>query len=1491
MEIGKLIHFHEERFFDGAVQLRWIETQEDKARQAALAFVFHGPRYHGAGAAESEGIEGGYVLKDSASFVRDLLGSIQAGWRGEEENPYWMVVAGYGSGKSHLALTCAALLGKQEGVTESVLAHIEAADPALGAEVRGQISQLNKPVLVLPLDGMAGFHLGNALSQAVFAQLRRYQVDAGAIRDLSPRFQTAEQFVERNFSVRADSFAQHLPGLDQAGICARLSDNDEMVYAAVDAIYADANGFPIPVTGQESAQELINTLCEVYCGPDGAFSSVVILFDEFGRYLEYAAEKPRLAGDAALQQIFQGVQDNSGKVRLVGFIQYELKAYLRRFNSADLRQLQRYITRFDTARKWYLSTNLETIFAHMIGKDEAGLAQLWQQSQAETHCKTSWQYLSKTLPGFNGFPVWSDPEQFSRVIGRGCWPLHPLATWFLTRQRDVVQSRSALTFIKDVIEHTAAEVAWKGGRLRQISAAELVLKSMLSELIAAERETGATTAETLQLLLEKFQAHLNPELRRVLAGVAILTKMRVGKQSQEVMDRLIGEASSLDAETVRTALRSLGQELGALEWNSDLGQYELIADAASRGQFQQWLRKKLAVPTTDDVRDLFIRRGAKDSELPAVIESDFGHRYDIRTMEWCFATQVTDASRLENAVQRAFQEWDEAIAPNEAKGRAIYLYLHAEDDLESVQAKLQNLLQAGLRRFGQPKAPVWVIGIVDADGTIAEHIGRLSIFEESSHDDTERFRRFIPEECERSRSALRGAVQEALRSRFFWIAGIASVPEGRLKVVAEAIFAEVYPQALPFPFDGFATANGGGAGDAAQLARSLATGQVDGHWVMSQAKKLQNRATSVLANSWRALKTDGRLLSPAEPKVAAVYAWLQKMHQDHPDRQLWSSYRALIAPPYGMNASSAGLMLGLLLGATHPPRRIEQRGQMVASSEWVAAAFNAQRHQLKREVLENSVLRFLSEDSESRWRTLLNRWESEENYQKKVDLFREAERMHRADPPPEILEERYKRLCHESDEANLKLVEAQANREKWERGIERAEKSNDVGDLLRLGSLLSRQRDEMEDTRYWPEHYVAECEALLSPLRQMIAERIEDWVLKQSCYNATQVVEFRQRMERAMASLKELDFKREAESLQRQSQQAIMQVEERQRFSLTLAESDDYPRKPEPTDSTPVRELRDALAQGDRLIEVIQTATTALKADEIAARVNAVRRRQERLKAALEKRKQALGELYSASLSSQVALEAARIKARRLREVYVDTPDEQDIADMLVQLERIRSDIDAWETGELSPERLDELLQRHIQHQIAGLGDFLEAQEIEPTWDIEAIYQAIAAERVVAQERRSAEWILPRRELADQLPSMDLNRCSEFERELMAAPAYLNANDQSQTGQLLNLVQSRRAELIEQTRRSRVVSWQARYLSLGNIEDMGKHETECLLKELRTPPVELTMEEQAIIEPVLLRLMERLDQISLDEIIGRIERLSSEQQRQIFLILSERLAA
>ncbi len=1492
-KIGDLVNFHNEIFFEGAVQLRWIQERETQAQLAARAFVFHGPRYHGASDAEGDGFAGGYRLKDSASFVSDLLGSIHNGLQGEEVNPYWLVVAGYGSGKSHLALTCATLLGDPQGETaQKILANITHADAIIGAKVQEDIARLARPVLVLALDGMAGFHLGNALSQAVFSQLSRYGVDAGAIRALSPRFQSAEQFVERNFSFRIESFAQCLPGLTAQDICARLANNDEAIYSAVDAVYAEANGSTIPMIGQESAQELINTLCDVYCSIDGAFSSVVILFDEFGRYLEYAAEKPQLAGDAALQQLFQGVQDNSTKVRFIGLIQYELKAYLKRFGSADLRQLQRYITRFDSAKKWYLSTNLETIFAHMIGKEQSALEQVWQQTDAQKSWQLCWKKMRLCLPGYNRYPVWNDSERFTRVIAQGCWPLHPLATWFLTRQRDVVQSRSALTFIKEMIDRISSEPALSDGQLRQVSAAELVLSSMLPELISAERETGSTVAETLQLLLEKFQAHLSAEQRLVLAGVAILEKMRIGKQSQDDMGSLLCEVTALPEAALAKALAALSQDIGAMEWNRDLGQYELIADASTRGQFQQWLRKSQAVLTPDAISDLFVRRGGVDTDLSDVA-TDFAQLNNISTLEWRFEAIFAHSLILEKSIKRVFQEWAQATTPSDAKGKLIYLYLHPEEVVAQVQASASALMQSELARYGADAAPVWLIVIADHQGRIAEHIGRLYLFDERiSMEDRERFKRFVPEERERSNHALKEAVQEAVRERLYWIAGQRVVPDGRLKKVGEEIFIRVYPQALPFLFDGFATAAGGGPADCAQLTRSLIAHQVEGAWVQAQPKRLQNRINASLRSSWMALPASGKLTEPAEEKVKMAYQWLQKIHQDDPKRSLWQSYKALIAPPYGMNAASAGLLLGLMLGGNHPPRRIECKGVMVASGDWINDAFPAQkgRHYLEQMLLEQSTVRFLSDDAEGRWRNLLGRWECEQNYQAMGVFSDEVERMHRIEPRPEVLDGLYFHLRERSDQASEKLLNIQKKLDECERGVENAARKENVGEFLRIGSLLVLQRQIMEADACWPIAYLESYTALLVPLREFLAPLLRNWMARQSCHTAAQVSDFRRLMRKAVDSLKILGFEAEAIALEQQMSQSIAQVESRQKFSLSLDQSDDYPRQPDPTESTPVRELRDAIIEGDRLIQCVQAANSVLKNEEIYARTEAITKRQQRLRHAIEKQTNALGGLFNLVLKSKGALHDALIKSRNLKEIFQSTSDQSEVSEIVIQLERILADLATWEGCEVSVERLAELLQQRVRYQVDEMVKFLDALEIEPVWNLEALYQALALEQVDAVRRLSSAWLAPRLMQDVQVQVLDKAHCVVLERELNAAPTYLSHADQAQINDILEAIRCRHAEVDEYERRDRVLAWQKYFLNLHAIQELEKHETEQILKKLHHPPDELLREERMLLAQIELDLTAHLDQMGMDEIVSRIERLPRHVQHKLLLILTDRLA-
>lgn len=1499
MKIGNIVKFQSENFFEGAVQLRWTYERPEHAKHAAKSFVFHGPRYHGANNAKQDGLESSYKLKDTASFLDDLLTSITKGVNGEDRNPYWLVVAGYGSGKSHLAVTCATVLGEPNTViANDVIQNVIKVDEAIGQQICAKIDKLKKPVLVLSLDGMSGFNLGSALSQAAFAQLKHYKVDTKAISDLSPRFAIASQFVERNFKIREDSFSRHLSGISQTAICEKLASHDEDIYSKVDAIFIEANGSPIPVEGQESSQDLIETLCKVYCAETGPFSSVIILFDEFGRYLEYAAEKPHLAGDAALQQIFQGVQDNSNKICFVGLIQYELKTYLNRFGSVDLRQLQRYITRFDTAEKYYLSTNLETIFASMIGKSESNLESLWKETRATQESQKTWNIMFRSIPSLGRLHLWSDIDRFEKVITRGCWPLHPLATWFLTRQKEIVQSRSALTFIKEAIASVQDETAIVDSHLRQISVSELVLQSMLPEILAAEQATGVVVAETLQMLLVKFEGHLTHHQRLALVGIAIVEKMRVGRHSKPNMDLLLQQATLLSNQLLEEALNALSHDFGAIEWNDELGQYELIADSSTRGQFQQWLRKQLVDLPRNLARDTFILR-SKDTGLTHV-ETDFASEHDISTLEWSYESRFAHSQNFSIILKESFKDWLQGYKPTDMRPKIIYLYLEESVDVSQMRIKVDEHIQHELNTIGCIKAPILVVGIHDTHLRIAENLARLHVFEEQiTADDKERFRRFLPEEIARTYTNLKKEVADAVKSRLYWAAGVTDLPQGRLKTVCDAILSDVYPNVMPFPFDGFATKSGNGASDIGELTRALIVDLVNGGWVGDQVPRLVNRAKKLFVMCWKVLTPQGNMVAPQHPLLKEVYESIYNAHKSDSSKTLLETYSMLIAPPYGMNSASAQLLLALLIGLKIPPRRIMQNGQLVSMSEWKKMAFPGTARSISNfidvSVLKNSQLVFLGEQSIDRWRKALQDWELETNYHKLVAFLREAERMVKVDPPPESLEASFKYLKElKFIPAQAKIIEAQKKLEDMENGFERAVDKEDLYYAVKIGAMLKSQIKEMSAEDVWSDTDITDREILLKKLLQFIQANIGDWILRQSCKNTFEVAKFREDMTKVCSRLRLLSFEKEARILEVQWQKAIAQIERRQSLALMLAQTDEYSKLPAPTQSTLMKELETNVKLAKELILALDNNCKGVLAeDEVAARKRSIHNKSAAFEEMIKAQKEILGGFYELDISSYSDLKDAIVKIERLRTLFVDTRDGQEVSDIALQLEHILNDIDTWkdDSNQFGSERLHLILENNIVNHLSFLTQILEEEEIDPFCDLEKIYKNIAAEYVHIARVRSRTWFSGRQRVYQiYADSQNMEEIERFITELTNLPTYLDEVERESITTIRVKAQEVFQILFQRKKQEQINQWKKKFLLIADrVNILEQHEVQRFLTEISNPPDYFDSDDLSDLKNIKDALLARIDSISLDEIISRIEKLSLGQQLKIFKVLAEKL--
>ena len=278
--LGSVLRFRDDKLFQGAVNISWFYQDRDRAQAAATAFVFHGPRYHGVPRQEDYHE---HSLTDTATFAYSILS--QACGKGEQ--PFKMAVAGYGTGKSHLALALAELLHTPESSAgRAVLESIAAADDELGQECRILLNEQGKPSLVIPLNGMREFPLLPEILRRVTASLRADGHDSTPVENMRPRFARAASLIERLHQRLVDEICREAgkPTLESL-VAALREDQDETAYKAV-AQYLDREGLSLDASQNGSLPELFQILMETYCGAGKPYKNIVILFDEFGKYLE-----------------------------------------------------------------------------------------------------------------------------------------------------------------------------------------------------------------------------------------------------------------------------------------------------------------------------------------------------------------------------------------------------------------------------------------------------------------------------------------------------------------------------------------------------------------------------------------------------------------------------------------------------------------------------------------------------------------------------------------------------------------------------------------------------------------------------------------------------------------------------------------------------------------------------------------------------------------------------------------------------------------------------------------------------------------------------------------------------------------------------------------------------------------------------------------------------------------------------------------------------
>jgi hypothetical protein len=898
MRIGEIIGFREDLFFEGAVQIDWFYNEE-KAAKVAESFVFHGSEYFGISDEQS-----GKKMTDTASFLNLIAKKVEDDQRG---NPFTLAIAGYGTGKSHLAVTMAQVLSGKIYMPDTYKKTIDNVRRVDKEAVVGIESIGEKPNLVLTINGMRDFNLHYELLRSAGRSLRLYGYSDENLKKLNRAHETAFRFLERNINGNISLFEQKAIGFnwhdknEELAIKLRtcLSD-DKTAFDIINEVYQEINGHEIRWDEGVSANSVLETLLTEYCGISGAFNKIIIIFDEFGRYLEYASSaESSHSGDSALQQIFEAVQNADGNIQMINFIQSDIKAYLQRVDKTS--NISRYIGRYDTSDKYYLSSNLETVFANLIDRKSKNAfdstIKKWQKDN-ESKWTDIYSKMDKWLP-LKG--IWKEQKLFRQVVVEGIYPLHPISTYILTGLSDYLQNRSSLTLVNGYITELSSKELAHGDECPLILPERLLSGDLYIEMLAAEQEGRQLSRHCIRYdnILRKFGDKFSADMYKVLRSNLVLRMLRFRTTSYDDVKTAICLCSGMSMANVEKELNWLENEYAVLGFDEHIGSFDFLEDSSGAHDFRTFYRRIKAGKTLSST--IFDNSNIRDiSGVLAPINTNFATEKKIKSNEWQFSQDLFPITELSEAfVDSMVADFKNSTAPEKIKGKLIWLYVNKDTEDKSIYIAKELSKKT-------VDTPIIMLLLNDVENKLNNALLDYDVLSNISNDEKSKFGRHFSDAFSQSENVLKDIFEMLKRDRLMVTSEGIETLTNRLAVSLSDILANMYKKIVPFDFDGFDSKQPGRAKKSyCSILKLLLSGSINANTIQSSPVEVRNRFEATLfetgRNSWKCINSSYQIIPPKETNVLAIYSYLENKLKVEKEISCKKIFEELCIPPYGLN--------------------------------------------------------------------------------------------------------------------------------------------------------------------------------------------------------------------------------------------------------------------------------------------------------------------------------------------------------------------------------------------------------------------------------------------------------------------------------------------------------------------------------------------------------------------------------------------------------------
>lgn len=903
MIVNDLVKFNRENFYNGAVQTEWF-YDDSKVADISGSYVFHGPKYYGVSDADVK--PGEHKLLDTASYVYKITQKVA---ETKTDNDFLLTIARYGTGKSHLAVTIGALLSGDIKIQKAIIDNIGSVDKDIASEIKKQTKKKN---LIIALNGMKNFNLDSEVLRCVRETLEKNDIDDEVLRSITKTYDVAKYFINSNFESCCDDFVKAAKESQLDVTKSKLKEYlitnieaDSRVIDTVNIVFKKMTGDSLHWEQGISAGEIILKISKELCGNGKPFNKLVILFDEFGRYIEYVAANPAIAGDASLQQIFEAIQSADGAALFVGFIQYELEAYLSHIDKSS--NVIRYVGRYSTSERYYLSSNFETILANLLQKNDSEKFDI-TIGRALTRYKNFHDRMHGAMIRWTGEKiqksVWTSDNLYKTVIMEGCYPLHPLTVWILSNSEGWMQQRSTISFCADMYDAVSSENI-EGEWLPYVYPVDIVDSGIFAEMLNSEEE-GRAQSQNCMLYNEictKIGDKLTYEEKQVLKAVLVTRVAGFKFYDKEDAYTAFRYCTNLKEDEIKAAVKNLEDRHGVISFDDQSKTYDLIAEANGFNEFKRiYARYKTGVQADIENAD---EEMLEALGITTPVETSFAQENHISSSEWTFEKRLLNASSIdESYLNSLLRTLDSAYDGETSRGAVLYAYCNnnSEYEIERLSSICANL--------NIEDSPIIILFLDDPDGEILASMAVKNTIKRFSVSDSERFAKHILLQNRGKDKKINQKFNAMVIERKRISSGGLITYSGRLNALCTERFSKVYKSPVPFVFDGFENKK------STQAKKTLinlcvkiydnSLMNIQSYQALSTADK--NRVKSCLSTgvkySWQVFNESCQLVFPQNELMKGIYREADEAIPEEDSISVNRLFGKYLHAPYGMNIYS-----------------------------------------------------------------------------------------------------------------------------------------------------------------------------------------------------------------------------------------------------------------------------------------------------------------------------------------------------------------------------------------------------------------------------------------------------------------------------------------------------------------------------------------------------------------------------------------------------------